>query len=222
MKSIIIPAYNESKRIKKVLLKLAGKGYMVVVVNDGSDDKTFEVLSKLKIKNLKLIILNHKVNLGKGAALKTGAEYSFAKGAEAVIFMDSDGQHDPSDLHLFENDLNNGNEFVVGTRNLSYGVPLVRYMGNKFASLFVALLFHTYVSDLLCGFRAMTKSTYRKIKWDSSGYGVETEMIVNAAVKNIPIKEISIRAIYHDSVKGVTILDAVNILFDVLFWRLKK
>ena len=99
--SIIIPAFNEGERIEGVLKEVLNKNYNVVAVDDGSIDKTYEVLSKLKVKSKKLIVLKHKVNLGKGAAMKTGAEYAFSHGAEAVIFMDSDGQHKISDLSKF-------------------------------------------------------------------------------------------------------------------------
>ena len=229
--SIVIPAHNEEKRIGKVLKKILKQNLDVVVVDDGSTDNTYKVLQNFQFsiskKQASLIsnfqLLRHRVNLGKGAAMKTGAEYAFKNGADAVIFMDSDGQHDASDLPLFVNKLKeNRDSLIVGTRNLSYGVPLVRYVGNKFASLLVAFLFHSYVSDLLCGFRAMTKDTYKKIVWDSAGYAVETEMVINAVKKGVKVTEIPIRAVYLDSVKGVTILDAVNILVDVVSWRVKK
>lgn len=220
---IVIPAHNEEKRVKSVLKKIMKQNLNVVVVDDGSGDKTHEVISNIVIRYPKLEVLRHKVNLGKGAAMTTGAEYAFKSGADAVVFMDSDGQHDAGDLPLFVKKLNeNRDSLIVGTRNLSYGVPLIRYLGNKFSSVLVAFLFHSYVSDLLCGFRAMTKNTYKKIVWDSAGYGVETEMIVNAAKRGVKITEVPINAVYIDPVKGVTILDAINILVDVVFWRIKK
>jgi glycosyltransferase involved in cell wall biosynthesis len=215
--TVVVPAHNEEKNIGDVLSALDKVKQKYIVVDDGSADDTYKVAKKYKGK-----VLRHKINLGKGAAMKTGAEAAFSDGTDAVIFMDSDGQHRIEDLQSFKKEIEAGHPFIVGTRNLSYGVPLVRYLGNKFASLLVAFLFRIYVSDLLCGFRAMTKKTYKKIKWDSSGYGVETEMIVNAAKSGINVKEVPIMAVYHDALKGVTILDAANILFDVIFWRLKK
>jgi glycosyltransferase involved in cell wall biosynthesis len=220
--SVVIPVFNEAERIGKVIRNIGKYNLEMVVVDDGSTDNTIEIILKSEIRNPKLKVLRHKVNLGKGAAMKTGAEFAFKEGADAVVFMDSDGQHDPLDLKKFISELEKGNSFVIGSRNLSYGVPLIRYLGNKFASLLVAFLFHSYVSDLLCGFRAMTKDTYKRIIWDSAGYAVETEMIVNAAKKGVNITEIQIKTVYLDSVKGVTILDAVNILVDVVFWRFTK
>ena len=98
---VVIPAYNEEERIRAVIRDVRKKGLPIIVVDDGSNDKTFQILSKLKVKSEKLKVLRHKVNLGKGAAMKTGAEAAFLAGADAVIFMDSDGQHKAEDLHYF-------------------------------------------------------------------------------------------------------------------------
>ena len=166
-------------------------------------------------------ILTHRVNLGKGAAMKTGAEAAFAFGADGVIFMDSDGQHKVSDLPKFVEALKKY-DVVLGSRTLSHGVPLVRFLGNKFASMLIASLFGIYVSDLVCGYRAITKDAYEKVAWESSGYAVETEMVIKTAKYGLKYCEVPVETVYLDNVKGVTILDAFNILLDVFRWRLTK
>lgn len=216
---LVIPLYNEEKHIVDVIKGVAKYDLPIVVVDDGSMDS-----SKLKVQSSKLrgvIFLSHKVNLGKGAAMKTGAEYAFSKGAEAVIFMDSDGQHAASDLPKFVKALNEKCDLVFGSRNLNLDIPFVRYIGNKVASVFVNLLFGIYVSDLVCGFRALTKNGYKKIEWESTGYGVETEMVVRSAKSGLKSCEIPVETIYHDRVKGVTLLDAFGIFFSVIKWRLR-
>ena len=218
---IVIPAYNEEKRIGSVLQDLRDVKLPIIVVDDGSTDKTERVLQKIQNPNSKIQMLRHRVNLGKGAAMKTGAEAAFGMGADAVIFMDSDGQHKGQDLGGFIEALEKGKfDIIFGSRNLSYGVPFVRFMGNKFASVFVSLLFGIYVSDLLCGFRAITKKAYQKIKWESTGYAVETEMVIKTAKFRLKHCEVPVQTVYLDSVKGVTILDAFNILFNVIYWRI--
>jgi len=219
--SVVIPAFNEEERVGPVLKELGSTGLPVIVVDDGSTDRTNEVLSKLKVESEKLIVLRHRVNLGKGAAMKTGAEAAFGLGADAVIFMDSDGQHKPQDLPKFIEALNSQKyDVVFGSRNLSFGVPLVRYLGNKFASVLVALLFGKYVSDLLCGYRAVTKRAYKKIDWESTGYAVETEMAIKTAKYRLKHCEVQVQTVYLDNVKGVTVIDAFNILIDVVRWRI--
>ena len=217
---IVIPAYNEKKTIGKVLESLENVKLSIIVVDDGSKDN-----SKLKVKNLKLknlTLLEHKVNLGKGAAMKTGAEAAFEMGADAVIFMDADGQHVAGDIFKFVKVLNDGYDMVLGSRNTNYGVPLVRYLGNKFGAVLISLLFGIYVSDLLCGYRAMTKKAYERIKWESMGYGVETEMVVNLAKSGLRWCEVPVTVVYNDRYKGVSLFDSFGILFDIIKWRLSK
>lgn len=218
---IVIPLYNEEKHIESVLRGLVKYKLPVIVVDDGSSDQ-----SELKIKSLQfkdLTLLEHEINLGKGAAMKTGAEYAFSHGAEAIIFMDADGQHEAADIDKFITALETGNcSIVFGSRNLSMGVPLIRYLGNKFASVFISLLFRIYVSDVICGFRAITKNAYGRIKWESEGYGVETEMVIKTGKNKLKFCEVPVETIYHDKVKGVTILDAFGILGDVVKWKLSN
>lgn len=215
-----MPVHNEEERVLGVLKDLQKENYQVVVVDDGSSDGT-----SLKLRatsNPKLTILSHKINLGKGAALKTGCEYAFKSGAEAVILMDSDGQHAVSDLPKFVEKLKTGEfDIVFGSRNLNLGVPFVRYMGNKIASVIVSLMFGIYVSDLISGFRAITKKGYSKIKWESTGYGVETEMVVRVKKTNLKYCEIAVETIYFDNYKGVSILDAFGVLTNLLYWKVK-
>lgn len=212
---IVIPSYNEGKRIDNVLGDIKKVGLPVILVDDGSKDSTLE-----KAKKHKVIILKHKVNLGKGAALKTGCEAAFSMGADAIIMMDSDGQHKAEDIPKFLEKLQNGKfDIIFGSRNMNLGVPLIRFLGNKFASILVVLLFRIYVSDLICGYRAITKSAYGRMNLKSSDYGIETEMVIKAAKLKLRYCEIPVEAIYYDRFKGVTILDALGILLSVVKWR---
>jgi len=216
---LVIPLHNEEKQINQVLNDLSKLTLPIVVVDDGSTDSSVQKLKKSTIS--RLLILTHKVNLGKGAAMKTGADYAFENGADAVIFMDADGQHNPKNIENFVEKLNlEKYDVIFGSRNLSFGVPLVRYLGNKVASVVVRILFGIYVSDPICGFQAITKNAYIKIKWESTGYGVETEILARVGKNKLKFTEIPVDTIYHDKDKGVTMIDAFGVLGDVLKWRL--
>src|SRR3990167_7704891 len=152
---IVIPAFNEETRIGKVLSELRTRGFDFVVVDDGSKDKTSQVAKKYTP-----YVLRHSINLGKGAALKTGCLAAFKLGAEAVIIMDSDGQHKASDLPKFVKALKRC-AVVLGRRNLEK-IPLVRGAGNKLISFLVKFLFGIEVEDVLCGFKAFTKRAFAK------------------------------------------------------------
>lgn len=215
---VVIPAYNEARKIGVILDELKKTKFPIIVVDDGSKDQTYQEACSRKV-----IVLKHKVNLGKGAALKTGCEVAFAFGANAIIMMDSDGQHKVSDLPKFVNALETKKYSIIfGSRNSSYGVPLVRFLGNKLSSVLVSFLFGIYLSDLICGFRAFTEDAYNKIKWQSRGYGVETEMVIRTGKHKLCYCEVPVETIYYDKFKGVTILDAISILMNVFKWRLTK
>lgn len=216
--AIVIPSYNEGKRLLEVLKKIRQRytSIPIVIVDDGS-------FKKVKVSNPKTTVLRHNLNLGKSAALKTGAEFVFKELClEVVIFMDADGQHNPNELPKFIKSIREGYDLLLGCRKLSNNVPLVRLLGNKFSSVYLNLMFGVYVSDTLCGFRALTKRAYTKVIWQSPHYGVEPEMIANLGKhKNeLKFKEIEIETIYLDKYKGVTIIDALQILIHSLWWKL--
>lgn len=220
-KSIVIPVYNESSRIGLLLNELSGIKMDVFIVDDCSSDNTSQIIKKYVNKNPHLFFLKHSINLGKGAALRTGCDAAFSSGAGSVIVMDGDGQHDPSDIPLFTQALETGKyDIIFGSRNYNLSVPFVRFAGNKIASVLISLLFGIYVSDSVCGFRAFTKKAYEKILWQSQGYGIEVEMIIKSSKAKLKFKEVPIKAVYHDRTKGVTIMDGFAIFFDILKWRL--
>ena len=216
--AVVIPAYNEEKTIGNVLLEAKKYVSLIVVVDDGSDDQTAEIAEKLNVK-----VLHHAANLGKGAALKTGCQAAVNLGAKIIITMDADGQHKPEDIPRFINVLqNNKVDLVLGSRNLSFGMPLVRILGSKIVSFFIAKLFNIYITDPLCGFRAFTKKSYSKLIWDSSDYAVETEMIARAGINRITFVEIPIETVYIDKYKGMSILDAYRVIATIFKWRFLK
>jgi len=217
---LVVPVYNESLHLNEVVKNLLSVNLPVVVVDDGSVDKTPKILAKFKDKSSKFIVLTHRINLGKGAAMKTGAEAAFKKGAEAVIFMDGDGQHLISDLPKFIAKLEEGYDVVFGSRAFVLGVPLVRYLGNKLASILVNFLFGIYISDVVCGFRALTEKAFQRLNLESTGYGVETEMVVKIKKNKLNYCEVPVETVYKDNYKGVTIMDALGIFFDLIRWRL--
>jgi len=217
---IIIPLHNEEKYVGSVLDSLTKYKLPIIVVDDGSTDNSQLSIINFQKRQKDIFLLIHKINLGKGAAMKTGADYAFAHGADAIIFMDSDGQHEAKDLPKFVEALESKKYNVVfGTRNSSYGVPLVRFLGNKFASILMNMMFRIFVTDVLCGFRGLTKNAYEKLRWNSTGYGVETEIVARVGKTGLSHCEVPVGTVYHEKLKGVTILDAFGILGQVITWK---
>lgn len=219
--TIVAPVFNEEVRVGDFLNSLNRLNYPIVVVDDGSSDGSVKTIKSLR--NKRITLLRHIINLGKGAALKTGCEYAFKNGADAVILMDTDGQHSADDLPQFEKKLEvDKYDVVLGSRNLNLGIPLDRYIGNKIASVFVSLLFGIYVSDLICGFRGLNKKAYKKINWESTGYGVETEMVINIKRNGLSHCEVPVETIYYDNFKGASITDAFAVLMNLIKWRIMQ
>jgi len=213
---IIIPANNEEKNIAEVVKKSKRFSENVVVVDDGSDDKTSDIAKKKGA-----VVLKHIVNLGKGAALKTGCDYALKQGAENIVVLDADGQHDPKEIPKFVKALNNA-DIVFGYRRLNRNMPFILRFGNWFIFFVTKLLFGLKIADTQCGYRAFNADAYKKIKWNSTDYSMESEMIANAGKTHLKYSQIPIETIYSDKYKGTTIFDGIRIVLNMVWWRLTR
>jgi len=212
---VIIPAHNEEKNIQNVILETKKYCENIVVVDDGSCDNT-----KRLAQDSGATVLTHIINLGKGSALKTGCDYAYKKGAKKIVLMDSDGQHQPSEIPHFLKALEN-NDIVFGCRNFDQKMPWVFKFGNRFINWATKILYGIRINDTQSGYRAFNTGIYRKIRWKATDYSVESEMIANLGRKNLKYNQIPIQTIYEDNYKGTTIFDGIKIVFNMFFWRLK-
>lgn len=213
---VIIPVYNESEKIGQVLRGVKKITNKVVVVDDGSSDDTAMVASKYTEW-----VVKHRVNLGKGAAINTGCELAFEKlGAKAVILMDGDGQHQTSDLHKFYRKLGQGHQIVLGARSLDVGMPSTRVVFNKLISHFTTWLYGKYVTDILCGFRALSKSAYEALALQSANYEIELEMVSKILKNRMKYVSVPIATIYHQTNRGMTGIDVLKVAWQMMNWRL--
>lgn len=212
---VVIPGFNESQYLDRVLQKISTITKNIIFVDDGSDDKSL-LIARRHITH----VLSHQTNLGKGAAMLTGAEYAFSNlDADAVVFLDADDQHDVVHLPEFFKQLESY-DIVFGVRNMGANMPLARFLGNKIASVFLNILYGVYIADIPSGYKGMTKNAFKRVRWSSAGYEVETEIAVRVAQYKIPFTTVEIKAIYHDTDKGMTILDALHITYCLIQWRL--
>ncbi len=164
---ILIPGYNEEKMIGHVVSKARKVISDIIVVDDGSVDNTYQIA-----KSAGAIVIRHEVNKGKGAALKTGFQYALEHNYQAVITMDSDGQHDADDIPNFLNALNvRKADIIIGSRmkNIST-MPAIRKVTNKLTSYISSLLMHQKVDDSQSGFRLITSDVLRSVKLESDRY----------------------------------------------------
>lgn len=221
--AVIVPAYNEARHIKEVLLRMPktvlGHTVKVLVIDDGSKDDTSTIAESVS----GVRVVRHRTNLGKGAAVKTGCDAAYQLGYEIFVLMDSDGQHRPEDIErmitsLVENP--STHQMVIGTRTFSKTMPIAMRLGNKGFSHILRLLFGMNVNDTQSGFRAFARQDYPLLRWISASYAMETEMLILAAQHEMKFAEVPIETIYLDNYKGTTPLDGLRILRTALKWKL--
>ncbi len=218
---VVIPLHNEEKHIKKLLSRFAERQLSsIITVDDGSTDETSRIL---KENYPQVTVIRHKINLGKGKALETGCLKAIKDNADYIILMDGDLQHKPEDVNRFLRAFKDKNiDIVFGARKIGRTMRLISFTGNKMLTVVINLLFNYFLNDTQCGFRAFRKEVFEKIRWKSSGYSAETEMIIQAAKHQIPYKEVPIETIYLDHYKGTNILDGIIILTKILLWKIFK
>jgi glycosyltransferase involved in cell wall biosynthesis len=215
---IIIPAFNENFRavdtIDRVLRETKND---LIVIDDGSSDDTWKVLINKFRNNDRITLLSHAINLGKGAAMRTGVAMAWKMKGDSVVFIDADGQHNPKHLKDFEKELLS-NDLVFGYRKLNGEMPFVRKWGNIIAKSLLRFLFNIKRKEFLCGYLGFKKSIYKQIKWSSTRYGVETEIATRVGKYQLKYSEIEVDTIYIDKYKGVSIFDAIKILLQIPIW----
>lgn len=214
---IVIPGLNEEKRVGKLIDELNKLGYKnIIFVDDGSDDNSSNVA-----REEGAIVLRHIINLGKGAAAKTGCDFAIEQGADLLVLMDADGQHKPEDVTriLKEQEKTNA-DIVFGYRVIDKNMPFVMKFGNWFINRATRIIQGIDVRDTQSGFRCLTKNAYKKVRWISSDYSMESEMISNTARKKLRYSEIPISTIYLDNFKGTTIFDGIRIFINIIKFRI--
>jgi glycosyltransferase involved in cell wall biosynthesis len=210
---VVVPVYNEGfifERWLPGLLEVAGElGANVVVVDDGSDGQfqvpsaKFQVTSgDFKAINLELgtcHFLRHEVNCGVGAAIATGMAYAKKHGAEMVVTIDGDGQHDPKDLHRIVEELKKGDvEIVNGSRFLQkQWIPWTRRVANFLANIITFLLSGFWVSDSQSGMKGFSKKALEKIEVQTPGYEWCSDIFREANWYDFRIQEVSISILYN-------------------------
>lgn len=224
MKTIaVIPAYNESNNIRHVIEEVRHYVDCIVVVDDGSSDDTYEQ-ARMVVQSVSdacdVIVLRHDINLGKGTTLKTGCKAAVQLDADSIICIDADNQHNPKSIPQFIQAIQDGRyDIVFGARAFDNNMPFTMFIGNRFLSVVVNKLFHIFLHDTQSGYRAFTREAFEKMNWESTGYEVETEMIIRASEQEFRYTEVDIDTIYHDDYKGTTALDGVKIFLHILKWK---
>lgn len=182
-------------------------------MNDGSQDKT---LSELRKTNA--IILNHKINYGKGAALRTGFRYAIKNNYDYLILMDGDGQHDPKEIPKFLKEIKNKYDLIIGCRRKRGSkMPNTRRFVNFSTSFLISVKARQWIKDTQSGFRAIKVKTLKNLKLKRKKYDLESELIIKMAQRKARIKCIPIKTIYSDEESAIHPFKDTLRFFRVLF-----
>lgn len=209
-----IPAYNEEDFIGSVIKGVKNYFDRVVVVDDGSTDDTRQEAARAGAT-----VLRHDKNLGKGASLKTGFDFilnNFPR-TEAVITLDADGQHESGEIPEFINVFRKtAADLIIGERVINrWEMPFLRQIGNSAVSWLISRKIGQKIYDTQSGFRLFSGKFLENFKPESSGYGVETEIILAAAKNKFKIAAIPVSTVYRNK-NSVNFLKDARIISSII------
>ena len=201
LKLACIPAFNEAKPIVDVIKKSLNYVDKVIVCDDGSSDSTSE-----EAKNAGAIVIRHEQNMGKGHAMKSLFKYAKDVDADVVVTIDGDGQFLPEQMeNLIKPILETKYDIVIGNRfSDDKEMPSYRKAGNKMLDKMTKLAADLPFSDTQSGFRSYSKKAIQSINFSSGGFGVDSEILINAVDKGLKITETNVTVLYDTGEKTST------------------
>ncbi|MBR9692423.1 glycosyltransferase family 2 protein [Candidatus Woesearchaeota archaeon] len=220
---IVIAAYNEEKKIAKVVQGLKKEKYTnIIVTDDCSSDKTAAVAKKAGA-----IVLKHTKNQGQGAALRTGIKEALKRKADVVVTFDADGQHDAAEIIGLVTPIKLGEaDVVLGSRFLGQhpGMPWYKWVTLKGSILVERVVLGVKLSDVHNGFRAFSAKAARKIKITRDRMAHASEIVYEVKRKKLSYVEVPVTIEYdaYSKQKGQSIFNSFSILWEILKVRFGK
>ncbi len=222
--AIIVPIFNEEKVLKKFFLHLkkVRPNDTIIAIDDGSTDSSVEILNELK----GIYLLVHEINLGQGAALQTGIEFARSLNLKYVVTIDSDGQHDPNEIELFEQTIKKYRyDIVLGSRFLGKTINMSKTKKTilKIARIFTYITSKIRLTDSNNGFRMIDISN-KKFNITQNRMSHATEIIDMISRYNLSYKEVPCTIVYNKYTvqKGQKLSNIINILLDIFFKRISS
>lgn len=219
---VVIAAFNEAAVIESVVRDLRRKYAHIVVVDDGSHDDTAAAARRGRAT-----VLRHCVNLGQGAALKTGMSYALLKGADTIVTFDGDGQHRVEDIAtLIEMQAQTGADVVIGSRFLgeAQNIPPARRMMLKLAVAFMRWRTGVQLTDAHNGLRLLTARAAQLIEISQTRMAHASEIIDNIQRHRLGVAEAPVTILYtpYSLQKGQRIIHALDVLFEMFVARINQ
>jgi glycosyltransferase involved in cell wall biosynthesis len=192
---VIVPALDAAGTIGAVVSGLSTVAAPVFVVDDGSTDRTATLAEQAGA-----IVLRHRRNLGKGAAIRTGLRAAAREGYAVALSVDADGQHPPDSAAVVLQGSDDPRAMVLGVRDLAYdGAPRANRFGNAVSNFFVSRFAQTVLRDTQCGLRRYPVEATLALGGRARGFAFEAEIVLRAVAGGLSVVEIPIRTVYSAS-----------------------
>lgn len=219
---VICPAFNEARTIGRVLDDLSIDGYEVVVVVDGSTDATRRIAAAKATA-----VVSHPINLGQGAALKTGIDYALSRGADYLVTFDTDGQHRASDIPRLLKALKDEEaDFALGSRFIgpAHRTPVMRHVLLRAATLFTIAMTGLRLTDTHNGLRAFTRRGAAALQLRQDRMAHASEILAEIARSGLRYVEVPVAIDYtaYSLAKGQHVSDFLMILLDLFAQKLHR
>lgn len=215
----LIPAYGEEKHIGEVVLRTRAVLEHVLVVDDGSMDKTAD---HARAAGAEVIV--HPQNRGKGESIKTGLRHWLGRQFDFVIIVDADGQHRPEEIDRFLRVAASENRvaLLIGNRmNDVVGMPRLRRAVNRYMSKKISDVCGQEIPDTQCGFRLIHRQLIPEVLGGTARFDYETEMLFILSRKGFRIESVPISTVYSDEVSSIhPVRDTIR--FAKLMWRYRN
>lgn len=210
----LIPAYNEERFIGSLVLSVKTYVDEVIVIDDGSHDRTVEIAKSAGAK-----VIQHQCNQGKAAAVNTGFNYVRGLGAAAVVMLDGDGQHCADDIPIVLSPIINGEaDITIGSRFLDVksDIPAYRQIGQHGLTLVTNLTSGVSISDSQSGFRAFSSNALSHLTFSQGGFSIESEMQFLVGDNKLRIAEVPIKVIYAERAKRNPVRHGMQVLNGIM------
>ncbi len=201
-RAYLIPAYQARASLARVLSELRARdpAGQLLVVHDGSTDGSGSLARELGVE-----VVSHARNAGKGCALRTGSAWLAERGFSAAVTVDADGQHRAEDALMLARHAAPDGAIVLGVRDLvRVGAPKPSRFSNRFSNLWVSVFAGQRLSDTQCGLRRYPLPLTLSLGAAGRGYDFESEVLVRAARRGVPIVEVPVRVIYPPRAERVS------------------
>jgi glycosyltransferase involved in cell wall biosynthesis len=198
----IIPAYREEKHVGDVVRRTRQQLDHVLVVDDGSNDKTAQ-----QARDAGAEVIAHSQNRGKGEAIKTGLRHWLDRQMTHVILLDADGQHLPEEIDRFMAAAASAVDpsFFLGNRMTNVaGMPFLRRVVNRYMSKRISGLCGQRIPDTQCGFRMLDRQLIPELLGGGNHFDYETEMLIIASRVGYRIESVPITTVYSDEVSKIS------------------